>query len=100
MNARLAIVYIIIGDVFPITDIDARITSITVSLLVFAIIMFLAGFLLGAFLIKYIMTKKDKVVSVPMPGSVPLYEEITRPPSSSEGQEVMKIEDNEAYGCI
>lgn len=90
---------------FLITDVDVRIhilTSVTVSLLVFAILMFLTGFLLGALLMKYIMksSKKDKVVSVPVLGSVPLYEEITRPPSSSAGQEVMKIEDNEAYGCI
>ena len=89
---------------FPITEsnFDVRITSITVSLLVFAIITFVIGFLLGAFLVKYIMksSKKDKVVSVPVPGSVPLYEEITRPPSSSASQEAMKIEENEAYGCI
>ena len=72
------------------------------SLLVFAIITFVIGFLLGAFLVKYIMksSKKDKVVSVPVPSSVPLYEEITRPTSSSASQEAMKIEENEAYGCI
>ena len=90
---------------FLITDVDVHIhilTSVTVSLLVFAILMFLTGFLLGALLMKYIMksSKKDKVVSIPVPGSVPLYEEITRPPSRSAGQEVLKIEDNEAYGCI
>jgi hypothetical protein len=47
-------------------------------------------------------SKQDKVVSVPMTGSVPLYEEITRPPSSSAltNQGVMKNKDNEAYGCI
>jgi hypothetical protein len=40
--------------------------------------------------------------NAPGPGSVPLYEEITRPPSSSAltDQGVMKIKDNEAYGCI
>ena len=93
---------------FPITesdfDVHVHITSITVSLLVFAILTFVIGFLLGALLVKYIMksSRKDKVVSVPMPGSMPLYEEIIRPPSSSAltSQEAMKIEDNEAYGCI
>ena len=89
---------------FPITEsnFDVRITSITVSLLVFAIITFVIGFLLGALLVKYIMksSKKDKVVSVPVPGSVPLHEKITQSPSSSASQEAMKIEENEAYGCI
>ena len=45
-------------------------------------------------------SKKSKVESAPVPGSVPLYEEITRPPSSSASQEAMRIKDNEAYGCI
>ena len=95
----------IIIIIFPITDFDIRITSITASLLAFAILTFVTGFFLGALLVKYIMksSKKDKVVaSVPVPGSVTLYEEITQPSSSSAltGQEVMKIEDNEAYGCI
>ena len=75
------------------------------SLLVFAILTFITGFLLGALLVKYTMKspKKDEVVaSVPVPGSVTLYEEVTQPPSSSAltGQEAMKIEANEAYGCI
>ena len=61
--------------VFPITDVDVHITSLTVSLLVFSILTFLTGFLLGTLLVKIIM-KKDKVVPVPVPGSVPLHEEI------------------------
>ena len=38
-------------------------------------------------------------MSVPVPGSMPLYEEIARPPLSSSftSQEVMKIEGNEAH---
>ena len=95
-------------SLFPIaeSDIDLHtLTSITVyiSLLLFAILMFAAGFLLGALLVKYIMksSRKDKAVSVPVPGSMPLYEEIAQPTSSTIGdQEIMKIEDNEAYGCI
>jgi phosphate/sulfate permease len=89
---------------FTESDIDVRISSITASLLVFAVLTFVIGCLLGFLLAKHIMKspKQDKVVSVPMPGSVPLYEEISRPPSSSAltNQGVMKIEDNEAYGCI
>ena len=90
---------------FPTVDVDVRIASITTSLLVFAILMFLTGFSLGALLIKCILKspKKDDVVPTTVPGSVSaLYEEI-QPPSSSGhmgGQEVMKIKDNEAYGCI
>ena len=90
---------------FPATDVDVRIASLTVSLLVFVILMFLTGFLLGALCIKYILKlpKKDNVNVVLTTGSLSaLYEEI-QPPSSSVlmgGQEVMKIKDNEAYGCI
>ena len=90
---------------FPATDVDVRIASLTVSLLVFAILMFLTGFLLGALCIKYILksSKKDNVNVVLRTGSLSaLYEEI-QPPSSSAfmgGQDVMKIKDNEAYGCI
>ena len=92
---------------FPTAEVDVRIASITTSLLVFAILMFLTGFSLGALLIKCILKspKKDDVVPTTVPGSVSaLYEEI-QPPSSSGhnimgGAEVMKIEDNEAYGCI
>ena len=82
-----------------------RIASLTVSLFVFAILMFLTGFLLGALFMKYILKspKKDNVSVVLTTGSLSaLYEEI-QPPSSSAlmgGQEVMKIKDNEAYGCI
>ena len=86
VNAKLANIGICSNNsmyacLFPITesDFDVRITSITVSLLVFAILTFVIGFLLGALLVKYIMksSKEDKVMSVPVPGSVPLYEEIT-----------------------
>ena len=86
---------------FPTADVDVRIASITTSLLVFAIL----TFLLGALLMKCILKspKKDNVVLTTVPGSVSaLYEEIQLPLSSGHmgGQEVMKIKDNEAYGCI
>ena len=90
---------------FPTTGVDVRIASLTVSLLVFAILMFLTGFLLGALFMKYILKspKKDNVNAVLTTDSLSaLYEEI-QPPSSSVlmgGQEVMTIKDNEAYGCI
>ena len=90
--------------IFPITDVDVQITSITASLLAFAILTFITGFFLGALLVRCIMKSPKKDEVVPVPGSVTLYEEITQPPSSSAltGQEfeVMKIEANEAYGCI
>ena len=88
---------------FPFTesDVDVRIASITA---LFAVLTFVTGVLLGSLVVKHIMKspKQDKVVSAPMPGSVPLYDEITRPPSSSAltNQGIMKIEVNEAYGCI
>ena len=90
---------------FPATDVDVHTVSLTVSLLVFVILMFLTGFLLGALCIKYILKspKKDNVNVVLTTGPLSaLYEEI-QPPSCSVlmgGQEVMKIKDNEAYGCI
>lgn len=110
----LAKVYIILllkinNDVqFPFTesDIDVRIASITASLLVFAVLTFVTGFLLGSLLVKHVMksSNQDKVVSAPTPGSVPPYDEITRPPSSAaltnQGVDIMKIKTNEAYGLI
>ena len=93
---------------FPFTesDVDVNIASITASLLAFAVLTFVTGFLLGSLLVKHIVksSKQDKVVSASTLGSVPLYDEITRPPSSSaltnQGVNIMKIETNEAYGCI
>ena len=95
---------------FPFTesDIDVRIASITASLLAFAVLTFVTGFLFGSLLVKYVMksSKQDEVVAAPTPGlgSVPLYDEITRPPSratlTNQGVNIMKIESNEAYGCI
>ena len=85
------------------SDVDVRLISIIASLLVFAVLAFVTGFLLGSLLIKHVM-KLSKQDTVPGPGhgSVPLYEEITRPPSNSalSNGKVMKIEDNEGYGCI
>ena len=80
------------------SDVDMRLISITASLLVFAVLTFITGFLLGSLLVKHIM-KSPKQGTVPGPHA--LYEEITRPPSNTlSSGEVMKIEDNEAYGCI
>ena len=95
--------------IFPLataseSDVDVRLISITASLSVFAILIFVTGFLLGSLLVKLIMKspKHEEIVSAPTPGSVPLYDEITKPPSSVAlaNQGVMKIEANEAYGCI
>ncbi|MCG8626113.1 MAG: hypothetical protein MJE68_29460, partial [Proteobacteria bacterium] len=85
------------------SDVDVRLISITASLLVFSVLMFITGFLMGSLLIKHVM-KSSKQEAMPGPGhgSVSLYEEITQPPSNSalSNGEVIKIEDNEAYGCI
>ena len=105
--------YILNGVHFPFTesDVNVHIASITASLLLFIVLAFVTGFLLGSLLVKHniIMKspKQDKVDSAPAPGSVPLYDEITQPPSSAaltnQGVNIiMKIETstNEAYGRI
>ena len=74
--------------------------SLTVSLLVFAIAMFLLGILFGILLIKYIpkSSKKNDNFTQPESGSVPLYEEI-KPGSGSlvTDHNSVKLKDNEAY---
>ena len=85
------------------SDVEVRLISITASLLVFALLTFITGYLLGSLLIKHAMkSPKQDTVRGPGHGSVPLYEEIIRPPSNSafSNGQVMKIEVNEAYGCI
>jgi uncharacterized protein YneF (UPF0154 family) len=78
---------------FTESDVDVRMISIIASLLVFAVLTFITGFLLGSLLVKHIMKspKQDTVLEPP------LYEEITRQPSSSAltSGEVVKIEDND-----
>ena len=81
---------------------DIIIPAVTVSLLVFSILMFITGLLFGTLLIKYILKspkKNDEVLIPPAPGSVPLYEEIQLP-TVLTAQDVMQVKDNEAYGHI
>ena len=71
---------------------------IIVSLLVFAIVMFLLGILFGMLFLKYIpkSSKKNDVEPASGSGSVPLYDKI-RLPSVPMDQDFMKFKDNEAY---
>ena len=80
---------------------DILLPTLTVSLLVFAVLMFIIGLLSGILLMnsKQYISKND---TEPVPGSVvPLYEEI-QPPSAAGliGQEFIKTKTNEAYEHI
>ena len=80
------------------SKLDVLIPSLTVSLLVFALLMFLFGILFGFLLIKCI-PKPPKENMEQIPGSVPLYEDI-KLPSVLMDQDFMKFKDNEAYSHI
>ena len=73
--------------------------SVLVSLLVFALLMFVTGLLLGLLLMKQCILKSLKNDVKPASGSVPLYKEL-QPPSAARpiGQEFIKTTSNEAYG--
>ena len=74
--------------------------SVLVSLLVFALLTFVTGLLLGLLLMKRCITKSPKNDVKPASGSVPLYEELQPPPAARPiGQEFIKITSNEAYGA-
>ena len=79
-----------------VSDAGVLIPSLTVALLVFSIITFLSGLLLGYMLLRYSIKQKTSASAT----ATPVYEEILATSTNTGGQGHVNIINNEAYGRI
>ena len=103
--SRLWTEQIIIHDEikFLLSDTDVSgarvlIPSLTVTLLVFSVVTFLTGLLLGCVLLRYNIKRKTSTAATATPP--PVYEEILARSIPSGAQGHVNIINNEAYGPI
>ena len=78
------------------SDAGVLIPSLTVTLLVFSIVTFLSGVLLGYALLRYNIKWKTSVSAT----ATPVYEEILATSTNTGGQGHVNIINNEGYGPI